>query len=100
MPVSAFFEWRSIPGQTKKEKLRFTSPDAHPLALAGLWEHWQRPETGEAMETYTVITTTTVAPTLTVVATTVTAASATVTTAHPEQSRGSKVTRAIRLCMR
>jgi hypothetical protein len=30
----------------------------------------------------------------------VTAASATVTTAQPEQRRGSKVTRAIRVCMR
>lgn len=58
VPVSAFFEWRAIPGQTMKQKLRFTSRDAHPLALAGLWEHWQRPETGEAVETYTVITTT------------------------------------------
>jgi putative SOS response-associated peptidase YedK len=40
VPVSAFFEWRAIPGQEKKQKLRFTSPDTHPLALAGLWEHW------------------------------------------------------------
>jgi len=57
VPVSAFFEWREVPGQTKKQKLRFTSPDAHPLALAGLWEHWQRPETGELVESFTVITT-------------------------------------------
>ena len=58
VPVSAFFEWREVPGEKKKQKLRFASPEAHPLALAGLWEHWQRPETGEAVETYTVITTT------------------------------------------
>ena len=57
VPASAFFEWRVVPGQTKKQRLRFTSPDAHPLALAGLWDHWQRPETGELVESYTVITT-------------------------------------------
>lgn len=57
VPVSAFFEWRAIPGEKKKQKLRFSSPDAAPLALAGLWEHWTRPETGEAVESYTIITT-------------------------------------------
>jgi putative SOS response-associated peptidase YedK len=57
VPVSAFFEWRAVPGEQKKQKLRFTSPAQHPLALAGLWEHWQRPETDEMVETYTIITT-------------------------------------------
>jgi len=57
VPVSAFFEWRALPGQIKKQKLRFSSPDAHSLALAGLWEHWKRPETGELIESYTIITT-------------------------------------------
>ena len=58
VPVSAFVEWRAIPGEKKKQKLRFASPEQHPLALAGLWEHWQRLETGESVETYTIITTT------------------------------------------
>jgi putative SOS response-associated peptidase YedK len=58
VPVSAFFEWRAIPGEKKKQKLRFTSPGQHPLALAGLWEHWQRPDIGETVESYTIITTT------------------------------------------
>jgi len=57
VPVSAFFEWRAIPGEQKKQKLRFTSPEQHPLALAGLWDHWRRPETGETVESYTIITT-------------------------------------------
>jgi putative SOS response-associated peptidase YedK len=54
VPVSAFFEWRAVPGEQKKQKLRFTSPTQQPLALAGLWEHWQRPETGDMVETYTI----------------------------------------------
>ena len=57
VPMTAFFEWRTIVGQRKKEKLRFASPDGHPLAVAGLWERWQRPGQDEAIETYTVITT-------------------------------------------
>lgn len=57
VPVSAFFEWQAIPGEKKKRKLRFTSPAQHSLALAGLWEHWQRPETAETVETFTIITT-------------------------------------------
>jgi len=57
VPVSAFFEWRAIPGEKKKQKLRFSSPDAAPLAIAGLWESWTRPETGETVESYTIITT-------------------------------------------
>lgn len=56
IPASAFFEWRAIPGQKKKQKLRFSAPDGKPLALAGLWETWQHPETGEPIETYTIIT--------------------------------------------
>lgn len=57
VPVSAFFEWQAIAGQKKKQKLRFASPDGNPLALAGLWARWKQPETGEAIDSYTVITT-------------------------------------------
>ena len=58
VPVSAFYEWLAIPGEKKKQKLRFSSQDATPFAIAGLWEHWTRPESGETVESYTVITTT------------------------------------------
>ena len=57
VPVSAFFEWRAIPGEKKKQKLSFASVDGNPLALAGLWEHWTAPDSGEVVES-TVITTT------------------------------------------
>lgn len=57
VPASAFYEWRAIPGQKKKEKLRFASPDGEPLALAGLWEAWHRPNTDEVVESFTIITT-------------------------------------------
>lgn len=59
VPVSAFFEWQVIEGQKhkQKQKLRFSSPDGNPLALAGLWARWTRQETGEIIDSYTVITT-------------------------------------------
>ena len=57
VPMSAFFEWRAIAGQTRKEKLRFASPDGNPLAVAGLWDRWDRSGDGYAVETFTVITT-------------------------------------------
>lgn len=57
VPASAFYEWQTLPNQKKKQKLRFSSPQGHPLALAGLWEQWQRPASGDILHTYTVITT-------------------------------------------
>jgi putative SOS response-associated peptidase YedK len=57
VPMSAFFEWRAIAGQKKKEKLRFASADGDPLAVAGLWERWDKSGDGYAVETFTVITT-------------------------------------------
>lgn len=57
IPATAFYEWRAIPGQRMKERLRFEASDGQPLALAGLWEHWKRPETGEPVESFTIITT-------------------------------------------
>lgn len=57
VPASAFFEWRAVTGDKKKQKFRFSRGNGHPLALAGLWECWKRPETNEVTESYTVITT-------------------------------------------
>lgn len=57
VPATAFYEWRAIGGQKRKQRLRFESSDGQPLGLAGLWESWKRPESGEAVETFTIITT-------------------------------------------
>lgn len=58
VPASAFFEWQAVPGEKKKRKWRFARADGKPLALAGLWENWLRPESGESVNSFTVITTT------------------------------------------
>ncbi len=57
VPMSAFFEWRAIADQKKKEKLRFASPDGNPLAVAGLWERWDKSGDGCVVDTFSVITT-------------------------------------------
>lgn len=58
VPANAFFEWRTLAGEKRKQKLRFASRDGHPLALAGLWETWHQPESDAPIQTYTIITTT------------------------------------------
>lgn len=56
VPVSGFYEWRKLPGSTRKQPYYFTSSDAEPLMLAGLWSPWKSPD--GPMETFTIITTT------------------------------------------
>lgn len=54
VPASGFFEWRLADGH--KQPCHVRMKDARPFALAGLWEHWQPPQ-GEALRTYTLVTT-------------------------------------------
>ena len=55
VPVNAFFEWSGPAGHRLKWRVALR---AEPLfALAGLWEWWKDPASGEGVETYTIITT-------------------------------------------
>jgi len=55
LPADGFYEWR---GPTKaREPHWFFAPDHSLLLLAGLYEDWTHPETGEVKTTFTVITT-------------------------------------------
>ncbi|HEX8702677.1 MAG TPA: SOS response-associated peptidase [Myxococcaceae bacterium] len=53
--VDGWYEWK----QTTKPKTPFFfhRKDRKPLALAGLWEEWTAPDTGELMRTCALITT-------------------------------------------
>ncbi len=54
VPATGFFEWQGAPGA--KQPYAITLP-GHPLiAFAGLWERW-KPAEGDAVETFTIITT-------------------------------------------
>lgn len=45
VPADGFFEWRVVDGA--KQPYVLTARDGRPLALAGLWEHWQDPAGNE-----------------------------------------------------
>jgi putative SOS response-associated peptidase YedK len=54
VPMSGFFEWKAMPG--RKQPFAITLPDRPLFGLAGLWETW-KPRGGEAVETFTIMTT-------------------------------------------
>ncbi len=56
--VDAFFEWQWLDSQgKKKQKYGIALPDDSAFALAGLWNTWTNPQTGEIIDTYTILTT-------------------------------------------
>ena len=56
VPVDGFFEWRAIKGARAKQPYAIAMKDGSPLGLAGLWENWRNPNTGEWERTFAVIT--------------------------------------------
>lgn len=55
IPLNAFYEWAGTVGH--KTKYRITVPDAEIFSVAGLWERWVDKQSGEVVDTYTIITT-------------------------------------------
>ena len=56
VPVDGFFEWRAIKGVGRKQPYAIAMKDGSPFGLAGLWENWRNPNTGEWERTFAVIT--------------------------------------------
>jgi len=56
VPVESFFEWRAIKGARTKQPYAVAMKDRTPFAIAGLWENWQHPQSGEWVRTFAVIT--------------------------------------------
>ena len=54
VPASGFYEWMKTPGGKQPYLIAFK--DSRPFAFAGLWERWKDRESGERIETYTIIT--------------------------------------------
>lgn len=54
VPCDGFFEWATTPEGKQPYYIRLKGEV--PMALGGLWEHWLAP-TGEALETFTILTT-------------------------------------------
>src|SRR5215470_13503671 len=56
VPVDGFFEWRAIRGARGKQPYAIAMKDGSPFGLAGLWENWRNPNTGEWERTFAIIT--------------------------------------------
>jgi putative SOS response-associated peptidase YedK len=54
VPADGFYEWK--PEGSSKQPYFLSDRERHPLAMAGLYEHWKSPE-GEWLSTCAVITT-------------------------------------------
>jgi|1186.fasta_scaffold495885_1 putative SOS response-associated peptidase YedK len=57
MPVDLFFEWKAIKGERAKQPYAIGMKDGSTFGLAGVWENWNDPSTGEWVRTFAVITT-------------------------------------------
>ena len=54
MPVSGYYEWQDLP--SGKQPWYFTARDDSPvLIVAGLWDEWKSPETGEPIKSCAMI---------------------------------------------
>ena len=56
VPADGFFEWQRIDSRTKQPYFIHRG-DGMPICMAGLWESWRDPSGGEAVETFTILTT-------------------------------------------
>ncbi len=54
IPAGGFYEWEKQKG--KKQPWYFFPQSGFPAAMAGLWETWTHPETGDALSTCAIIT--------------------------------------------
>jgi putative SOS response-associated peptidase YedK len=55
VPANAFFEWKVVPGEKRKAKVRIERADGNLLSLAGLYEYWQQGD--QSISSYTILTT-------------------------------------------
>lgn len=54
IPADGYYEWRIVTGG--KQPYYVTGANGQPFALAGLWERWTDPASGEVLDTCVVIT--------------------------------------------
>src|ERR1700722_8985027 len=57
IPIDAFYEWKKLDAKTKQPYAIRALPDDGLLVLAGLWERWKNPETGEVERSASIVTT-------------------------------------------
>ncbi len=55
IPVTGFYEWHTV--GSKKFPFYINTSDQKITSVAGLWDEWPDPDTGELIPTYTLLTT-------------------------------------------
>jgi putative SOS response-associated peptidase YedK len=55
VPVDNFFEWKAIKGGPK-QPYAIALKSGKPFGIAGIWEGWKHPQTGEIIRTFCIIT--------------------------------------------
>jgi putative SOS response-associated peptidase YedK len=55
VPVDNFYEWKKVDGG--KQPYAIALADRRLMALAGLWENWRSPSSGERVRSFAIITT-------------------------------------------
>ena len=56
VPADSFFEWKKIRPKDNP-KYEFELQGGQPFAFAGLWGAWKHPDTGDWLQSFTIITT-------------------------------------------
>jgi len=56
LPIDGFFEWKAIKGQKARQPFAIAMKDRSPCGIAGLWENWKDPTSGEWVRTFAIIT--------------------------------------------
>jgi putative SOS response-associated peptidase YedK len=57
LPIDNFFEWKAIKGARAKQPFAIGMKSGEPFGIAGIWEGWRHPESGELLRTFCIITT-------------------------------------------
>ena len=58
VPVDGFFEWKALKKrQRTKQPFAVAMKNGEPFGIAGIWENWKDPSSGEWIRTFAIITT-------------------------------------------
>src|SRR4051812_14263093 len=56
VPVDGFFEWTAVKGSKTKQPYAIAMRDRSPFGIAGVWENWRDPASGEWVRTFAIVT--------------------------------------------
>lgn len=57
IPADVFYEWKVVPGQTRKQPHAIRMKDGSVFGLAGIWEYWRPKDGGDGIVSCSVLTT-------------------------------------------